>query len=112
MKKLASYLLIGSVLAMTVPAFAENRAVNIALGSTGGPLDNAALQTVRQVIGYAVARGTVDTFMVVSSGEIEGGILIILHCSMFPKLFKLLKWGHENASPGTRANPLLASIGA
>ena len=38
--------------------------------------------------------------------------LIILHCSMFPKLFKLLKWGHENASPGTRANPLLASIGA
>ena len=40
------------------------------------------------------------------------GDLIILHCSMFPKLFKLLKWGHENASPGTRANPLLASIGA
>ena len=74
MNKLASYLLIGSVLAMTVPVFAENRAVNIALGSTGGPLDNAALQTVRQVIGYAVARGTVDIFMVVSSGEIEGGI--------------------------------------
>ena len=39
MKKLASYLLIGSVLAMNVPAFAENRAVNIALGSTGGPLE-------------------------------------------------------------------------
>ena len=74
MKKLAYSLLIGSVLAMNVPAFSENRAVNIALGSTGGPLDNAALQTVRQVIGYAVARGTVDTFMVLSSGEIEGGI--------------------------------------
>jgi hypothetical protein len=74
MKKLAYSLLIGSVLAITVSAFAENRAVNIALGSTGGALDNAALQTVRQVIGYAVASGTVDTFMVVSRGEIEGGL--------------------------------------
>jgi hypothetical protein len=74
MKKLAYCLLIGSLLAITVSAFAENRAVNIALGSIGGPLDDAALQTVRQVIGYAVARGTVDTFMVVSSGEIEGGL--------------------------------------
>jgi hypothetical protein len=74
MKRLAYCLLIGSLLAITVSAFAENRAVNIALGSIGGPLDDAALQTVRQVIGYAVARGTVDTFMVVSSGEIEGGL--------------------------------------
>ena len=47
--------------------------------------------------------------MAVGTGS---AILIILHCSMFPKLLKLLKWGHENASPGTRANPLLASIGA
>src|ERR687893_3157099 len=74
MKKLAYCLLVGSLLAMNVPAFAENRAVNIALGSIGGPLDDAALQTVRQVIGYAMARGTVDTFIVVSSGEIEGGL--------------------------------------
>jgi hypothetical protein len=74
MKKLAYCLLVGSLWAMNVPAFAEDRAVNIAFGSTGGPLDDAALQTVRQVIGYAVARGTVDTFMVVSSGEIEGGL--------------------------------------
>ena len=74
MKKLAYCLLVGSLLAMNVPAFAEDRAVNIALGSIGGPLDDAALQTVRQVIGYAVASGTVDTFIVVSRGEIEGGL--------------------------------------
>jgi hypothetical protein len=77
MKKLAYGLLVGSLLAMNVPAFAENRAVHIALGSIGGPFDDAALQTVWQVIGDAVARGIVDTFIVVSSGEtgpIEGGL--------------------------------------
>jgi hypothetical protein len=36
--------------------------------------------------------------------------LIVPHCSMSPEFLKLLKKGHENASPGTRANPLLASI--
>src|SRR3989442_8767817 len=38
------------------------------------------------------------------------GVLIVPHCSMSPEFLKLLKKGHENASPGTRANPLLASI--
>src|SRR2546426_5636654 len=37
-------------------------------------------------------------------------LLIVPHCSMSPEFLKLLKKGHENASPGTRANPLLASI--
>ena len=37
-------------------------------------------------------------------------LLIVPHCSMSPKFLKLLKMGHENASPGTHANPLLASI--
>ena len=36
--------------------------------------------------------------------------LIVLRCSMLPKYLKLLKWGHENASPGSLANPPLASI--
>ena len=31
-------------------------------------------------------------------------------CSMSPEILNLLKKGHENASPGTHANPLLASI--
>jgi hypothetical protein len=71
MKTFAYLLLVGSVLVMTAPAFAENRAVNIAIGSIGGAVDNAALQTVRQVIGYAVARGTVDTFIVLNKVAIE-----------------------------------------
>ena len=37
-------------------------------------------------------------------------LLIVPHCSMSPKFLKLLKMGHENASLGTHANPLLASI--
>jgi hypothetical protein len=79
MKRFAYFLLVGSVLAINAPAFAENRAVNINIGSIGGPLDDAALQTVRQVIGYAVARSTVDTFIVFSPRvgspiPIEGGL--------------------------------------
>lgn len=71
MKSFAYCLLIGLVVGTHAPAVAENRAVNIAIGSTGGPVDEAALQTVRLVIGHAVARGTVDTFIVLSTGAIE-----------------------------------------
>jgi hypothetical protein len=74
MKTFAYFLLVGSVLATTAPAFAEDRAVDIAIGSIGGPVDNAAVQTVRQVIGYAVAHGTVDTCLVGSRGAIEEGL--------------------------------------
>lgn len=79
MKRCAYFLLVGSVLAINTPAFAGIRAVNINIGSIGGPLDTAALQAVRRVIGYAVARGTVDTFIVYSPRvgfpvPIEGGL--------------------------------------
>ena len=71
MKTFAYWLLVGSVLVITAPALAEDRAVTIAIGSIGGAIDNAAVQTVRQVIGYAVARGTVDTFVVLNKVSIE-----------------------------------------
>ncbi|MEH2286386.1 hypothetical protein [Nostoc sp.] len=79
MKKFASLMIVGAVLSITAPAFAENRAVNINIGSIGGPLDNAALQTIRQVIGFAVGTSTVDKFIVYSprAGSpipIEGGL--------------------------------------
>jgi hypothetical protein len=79
MKKCACFLLIGSVLSISTSAFAENRAVNISIGSTGGALDDAALRTVRQVIGHAIASSTVDTFIVYSPRvgspiPIEGGL--------------------------------------
>jgi hypothetical protein len=46
---------------------------------------------------YANSRGYTD-------------ILRIPLCSMSPEFLNLLKRGHENASPGTHANPLLASM--
>ncbi|MBN3942965.1 MAG: hypothetical protein V7L21_26150 [Nostoc sp.] len=80
MKKFTCFMIVGAVLSITAPAFAdENRAVNISIGSIGGPLDNAALQTIRQVIGFAVGTSTVDKFIVYSprAGSpipIEGGL--------------------------------------
>jgi len=35
--------------------------------------------------------------------------LIVLPCQISPKFLKLLKRGHENASPGNRANRALDS---
>ena len=78
MKKFTCLMIVGAVLSISAPAFAENRAVNISVGSIGGSLDNAALRTIRQVIGFAVGTGTVDKFVVYSPRvgspiPIEGG---------------------------------------
>lgn len=64
MKKPTCLLLLGSALSASATAAAENRAVNIAIGSIGGEYDKAAAQTIRQVIGHAVANQTVDNFIV------------------------------------------------
>ena len=79
MKKWACFLLVWPVLSAGGLAFAEDRAVDISIGSIGGSLDEAALRTVRQVVGHAVARSTVDTFIVYSPRggspiPIEGGL--------------------------------------
>ncbi|WP_414514877.1 hypothetical protein [Nostoc sp. PCC 9305] len=78
MKKFTCLMIVGTVLSISAPAFAESRAVNISIGSIGGPLDNAALRTIRQVIGFAVGTSTVDKFIVysprVGSIPIEGGL--------------------------------------
>jgi hypothetical protein len=79
MKKFTCLMVVGAVLSMSAPALAESRAVNISIGSIGGALDNAALRTVRQVIGFGVGTGTVDKFIVYNPSEgspipIEGGL--------------------------------------
>ncbi|WP_066381238.1 MULTISPECIES: hypothetical protein [unclassified Anabaena] len=79
MKKFTCFIIVGAVLSISAPAFAESRAVNISIGSIGGSLDNAALRTIRQVIGFAIATSTVDTFIVYSPRvgspiPIEGGL--------------------------------------
>lgn len=72
MKKYTYLLLVGSALLMSAPAFAEDRAVEININGIGPPVDEAAVGTVRQVIGHAVARGVIDKFIVLGYG-IEGG---------------------------------------
>ncbi|MBC1220868.1 hypothetical protein GNF10_05220 [Nostoc sp. UCD121] len=78
MKKFTCLMIVGAVFSISAPAVAESRAVNINIGSIGGSLDNAALRTIRQVIGFAVGTSTVDKFIVYSpkSGSIpiEGGL--------------------------------------
>ncbi|MDZ8069757.1 MAG: hypothetical protein RMY64_29815 [Nostoc sp. DedQUE08] len=78
MKKFSCLMIVGAILSISAPAVAESRAVNISIGSIGGSLDNAALRTVRQVIGSAVGTSTVDKFIVYSprtgSIPIEGGL--------------------------------------
>jgi hypothetical protein len=65
--------LLGSVLALPLPGWAESgRAVRVAIFGIGPPVDAAAYEQVRQVIGKAVARGIVDRFIVHGYG-IEGG---------------------------------------
>jgi hypothetical protein len=99
MKTAIHAFLIGSILVHALPAFASerpvpippmeranqanqaNRAVNITLGNSGAGLDNAALRSVRKVIGRAVAAETVDSVFVYSPREggpvpIEGGLYV------------------------------------
>lgn len=92
MNQLIYAFLIGSTLFNTAYAVAQggedpvggaepaNRAVNITLGSSGGGLDNAALRSVRKLVGGAITAATVDTFAVYSPRAggpipIEGGLV-------------------------------------
>ncbi len=63
-----------------VPEQPTTSAVTVSIGSNGAGLDRAALHAVRRITGSAVARGTVDTFVVTSPRQngpfpIEGGLV-------------------------------------
>jgi hypothetical protein len=72
MRKLGFYFVFLATSSFTVSAFADNHAVEVSIFGVGPPVDNAAYQTVRQVLGFAVAKGVVDRFLVSTYG-IEGG---------------------------------------
>ncbi|TRW90713.1 hypothetical protein EKO24_019010 [Candidatus Methylobacter oryzae] len=55
------------------PVLAQDRAVEISISGIGPPVDVPAYETVRQVIGHAVAKGVIDKF-VVSGYGVEGGL--------------------------------------
>lgn len=61
-----------SMILISMPAVAENRAVEIGISGIGPAVDAAAYKTVRQIVGHAVANGVVDKFLVYGYG-IEGG---------------------------------------
>lgn len=95
MKKLAYIFLMGATLISPTAAFAEDRAVNINIGGTGGAVDKASVRQVRKVIGHGFADGAADTVYVYAprvGGPIphEGGLSLCAEAgfSSTPKTFK------------------------
>lgn len=74
MKKYFLAFFLGSVFLISTPASAENRAVNIYIGSIGVAIDNNAIQSVRKTVGNAITAGVVDSF-IVSSPKVGGPVL-------------------------------------
>ncbi len=69
-------------------AFAKNNAVEISIGGIGPGVDQAAANTVKQVIGMAVANGVVDKFIVNNDFiPIEGGFTACAEASPSTKAF-------------------------
>jgi hypothetical protein len=85
MKIKLSYML-SFILLMASTANAANRAVEIDIGGIGPAVDAAAADTVKQVIGYGVANGTLDKFLIRGVG-IEGGFSACAQASPFSKNF-------------------------
>ncbi len=79
MKTLIYALLMGAVLFSPVTVSAGDQAVNVNIGGTGGAVDSASVQKVRNAIGRAISGSTVDTLYVYSPRvggpiPIEGGL--------------------------------------
>lgn len=86
MKKSYLYGVFLSWVLLSGSAFAGNQAVEIMIGGRGPAVDGAAFQTVRQVIGNAVANGVADKFIVSGYG-IEGGFSACVQASPRTKGF-------------------------
>jgi hypothetical protein len=67
-------------------ALAANRAVEISINGIGPGVDAAAFATLKQVIGSAVANGTVDRFKVYGYAK-EGGFSACAKASPFTTHF-------------------------
>ncbi len=97
--KLSSIFSLMLLLAST--ANAGDRAVEINIGGIGPAVDGAAFDTVKQVVGHAVAAGTVDKFIVRSYG-IEGGFSACAQAAPVTK-----KFGHFVKQLGSiKPNPV------
>lgn len=65
---------------------ADNKAIEISIGGIGPGVDIAALETVQQVIGQAVANGVITKYSVTGAG-IEGGFSACAEASANSKGF-------------------------
>lgn len=83
-KKISTLIAVLAVAASSVQA--GSRAVQIDVNGIGPAVDAAALDTVKQVVGYAVATGTVDKFIVKGYG-LEGGFSACAQAAPGPKPF-------------------------
>lgn len=73
------------------PAFAQTpRAIEISIGGIGPAADEEAVRSVRRVIGRAVIRGIVDTYITYGYG-IEGGFSSCIQLSPFEDEQRLLQ---------------------
>ena len=73
----------------TPPPSSEGRAINISIGSNGGELDMSVIRTVRQVIGHAMAQGTLGTIVDTGNREdvpipVEGGYSVCTEMTFSP----------------------------
>ena len=73
-----------------------NNAVEISIGSIGPGVDQAALKTIKQVIGAAVANGVIDKYVIYHGKvPIEGGFTACAQAApltkAFPKFVQQLK---------------------
>ncbi|MEQ1558943.1 MAG: hypothetical protein ABL933_08420 [Methyloglobulus sp.] len=88
MKKSCFYLLCSLLMLVSSVSMAANRAVEISIGGIGPGVDQAALQTVRQAIGFGVGQGIVDKFIVNEFARpIEGGFTGCVQASPYTKQF-------------------------
>jgi hypothetical protein len=86
MKKLTCGLIFSLLMTINSAIFAGNNAVEINITGKGPAVDTAALNTVSQVIGSAVANGVVDQYNVTGYG-VEGGFSACAQASPFTKSF-------------------------
>ena len=89
-----------------------NRAVNINLGSTGGALDNSALETIRRQVGKAISSEAVDTFIVYSPRvggpvQIEGGLSACAEAGFSGKPNQFREFVHKLREIRPRAGTVL-----
>ena len=88
MNKITLRFIFLALLVAASSAFAAKRAVEINIGGIGPAADEAAMATIKQVIGQAVANGVIDNVSTNAAAiPIEGGFSVCAQASPYTKNF-------------------------